>query len=428
MTLSERCEGISTLFDSMHGFNASSYQISLVNYFREQHPELNDDLDFCFEVLAGKHKLGYKIDYQPKTTGKDYREISIKDFYNHLRQYSTTQRDVEVATTICWATGFGEFWYNLINREYRLGYTNRKAMVTDKHCMLAKTYPKDYRREQYYYVQEKLNGNRCIAYYLEAGMMGPNGLTTEGKWYFMSRSQKPLKVDFDMTGFDITRIYDGEVMTKNKMGNRDFAATSGKINSKFGSKDDLIYFIYDILDDEMPYKERRLELKQYRGKTSHNVEILKVLDKVWVYPNPDYNRRLDYWLDKIVARGGEGIMLRDPDAVYYHSKHSGDRKDCLMKYKKTKTCDLRIVGWNEGKGKYQGMIGSFICETDDRTVRVNVAGMDDSIRAMDPEDAIGRIIEVAYFEGSKAKNKTTASLQFPRMKGWRDDKTETSMY
>ena len=58
-------------------------------------------------------------------------------------------------------------------------------------------------------------------------------------------------------------------------------------------------------------------------------------------------------------------------------------KNYLLKYKKkTKTCDLRIIGWNEGKGKYEGMIGSFICEDDDHTVRVNVAGIDDDTRAI----------------------------------------------
>ena len=135
----------------------------------------------------------------------------------------------------------------LANREYRLGYTNRNNMVTDKHCMLAKTYP-EHVREGYYFVQEKLNGNRCIAYY------------EDDQWKFLSRSQKPLNVDFDMTGLDTTRTYDGEIMTRNKMGNRDFAATTGAINSKFGDKSNLIYFIYDILDDNIIYSDRWAEL------------------------------------------------------------------------------------------------------------------------------------------------------------------------
>ena len=155
---------------------------------------------------------------------------------------------------------------------------------------------------------------------------------------------------------------------------------------------------------------------------------MPVLGFVYVYPNPSYNYKLDAYLDQIVSKGGEGVMLRDPNATYHHSKHSGDRRPCLLKYKKTKTCDLRIVDWNEGKGKYYGMIGSFVCESDDGMVRVSVAGMIDAIRMSDPMNWIGKIIEVAYFDTSQAKNKDVISLQFPRMKGVRDDKTETSMF
>ena len=89
---------------------------------------------------------------------------------------------------------------------------------------------------------------------------------------------------------------------------------------------------------------------------------------------------------------------------------------------------MRIVGVNPGKGKYEGLIGSFQCVSDDGLVEVNVAGMTDEVRAMDPEDAMFRIIEIAYFDTSISKSKNTISLQFPRIKQWRDDKSETSMF
>ena len=418
MTLNERVTLIQTLFNGMDGLNASSFQIAQVKAFRLMHPELNDDLDFCFEVLAGKHKLGYSVyRYLPAHTLETMRDslTTIKNFYEEiLKTDDLSDRNIRVRCS-CIPAVIQTFMIKLANREYRLGYTNRNNMVTDKHCMLAKTYP-EHVREGYYFVQEKLNGNRCIAYY------------EDDQWKFLSRSQKPLNVDFDMTGLDTTRTYDGEIMTRNKMGNRDFAATTGAINSKFGDKSNLIYFIYDILDDNIIYSDRWAELGLLIGKTSDNVKILPVLGFVYVYPNPSYNYKLDAYLDQIVSKGGEGVMLRDPNATYHHSKHSGDRRPCLLKYKKTKTCDLRIVDWNEGKGKYYGMIGSFVCESDDGMVRVSVAGMIDAIRMSDPMNWIGKIIEVAYFDTSQAKNKDVISLQFPRMKGVRDDKTETSMF
>ena len=306
----------------------------------------------------------------------------------------------------------------LMNREYRLGYTNRNNMVTDKHCMLAKSYPEGVKYPNEYYIQEKLNGNRCIAYYN----------FDEERWEYISRSQKPMRVSFDLRNFDKTLIYDGEVMRRGRMDNRDFAATSGLINSKYYPKDSLVYFIYDILDDTLTYRERLDVLNKLMNVYSKDVSILRILAVLQIQPNPSLNPDLDALLDKIVNRGGEGVILRQHDAPYYHSKHSGDRKNYLLKYKRTKTADLRIVGWNEGKGKYEGMIGSFICEDDEGIVRVNVAGMTDDIRMSNPERWIGKIIEVAYFEKSRSKVKDTYSLQFPRIKGIRHDKNETSLF
>ena len=149
----------------------------------------------------------------------------------------------------------------LLNRVYRLGYTNRHNMVTDKHCMLAKSYPAGVTTTKQYYIQEKLNGNRCIAYF------------EDDSWKFISRSQKPMNVHFDMVGFDINRVYDGEIMARGRMGNRDFSRTSGIINSKSADKSELMYFVYDILDDQMSYKDRRKELLEIKGNTSPNVVI-----------------------------------------------------------------------------------------------------------------------------------------------------------
>jgi len=419
MNLIERAISIEGVFNTMNGVNGSSWQKELVNNFRTINPELNEDLDFCFEVLAGKHKLGFTVLRTINHIHKfELYQSTIKEFVQWMKAMTSTDKTEVTIEYVCQMIPheIQTFMIKLLNREYRLGYSNKANMVTDKHCMLAMTYPNGINTAKAYFIQEKLNGNRCISYF------------EDGKWQFISRSQKPMHLSFDMTGFDTNRVYDGEAMRRDKMGNRDFAKTSGAINSKFGDKSDLMYFIYDILDDQMSYRDRARELMALKGHISPNIVILKLLDKVTVYPNPEYNSKVDYWLDFIVGKGGEGIILRDPDATYYHSKNSGDRRPCLLKYKQVKTCDLRIVGWNEGKDKYTGMIGSFICENDEQTVRVSVAGIDDATRMSDPRTWIGKIIEVLYFDISKSDSKDVFSLQFPRFKQVRDDKTETSMF
>lgn len=430
---------IEHLFEEMHGVNASNWQKFRVISFKEAHPDLVDDLNFCFEVLAGKHKLGFTL--YDATLNSYYKYmaddfISIKDIYNWLVKITANDKSDDTIYTVCSALleEYRDFIIKLFNREYRLGYSNRKNMVTNLHCMLAKSYPaglNSYPEE--YYIQEKLNGNRCIAWYD----------FDNDKWRFTSRSQKEKFYPFDMSQCDPDLVYDGEVMSRNAMGNRDFAKTSGLANSKYLDKSELVYIIYDILDENLSYEKRWTILSAmlhtvptYDGdrfefsdtQLTSNVAILPPLAKILVYPNPEFNVQLDLLLDKITDAGGEGVMLRRPLAPYHHSSGSGDRKNYLLKYKKLKTCDLRITGWNEGKGKYEGMIGSFICEDDAHTVKVNVAGIDDDTRASDPNLWIGKIIEIAYFEGSQSKTKTTASLQFPRYKRVRFDKTETSLY
>ncbi len=438
--LEHSCSNISELFDAMNGQNASNLQVELVAAFRARFPELNDDLDFCFEVLAGKHKLGFTL--QPLTDQDrlglyDIYEnaTSIRDIYDLLYMYTDTDRSEFTIYKIVreLPATYYDFFTKLFNREYRLGYSNRKNMVTNLHCMLAKVYPKDLVKAKDYYVQEKLNGNRCIAYYdFDAR-----------KWKYTSRSQKEKFYPFDMTKLDKNLIYDGEVMSRGLMGNRDFSKTSGLANSLYGDKSSLVYIIYDILDATKIYEERWQILKSFvtelpeamtekfvfeKTNISDNVAILPPLAKIYININPEYNHQLDKMLNYITSQGGEGLIIRDPSAPYYHSSGSGDRKPYLLKYKKLKTADLRIIGWNEGKGKYEGMIGSFICEDDEHTIRVSVAGIDDEVRATNPDLFIGKIIEVAYFETSSAKNKSIDSLQFPRFKAWRPDKTETSLY
>lgn len=419
-----RCKVIHKFFNQLRDSDGKLSKAFLVNQFKEQHPKLVNDLDYCFEVLAGKHKLGYTycIFTEDTRIGTEYilyKDYTIKNFVERLKQFSSSFADTLDAFRIT-PPNCAEFIQLLVNREFKLGYSNKNNMITHYSPMLAKRYP-DTVHEQDYYIQEKLDGNRCLATF---------NLDNQ-KWEFWSRSGKPLNVNFDMSwanslveNYDEYPIFDGEIMTLEHAGTRDFTKTSGTINSKYGDKSQLHYYIYDIVATKMKYEDRKQILDTLASKTGDDCSILPVLDRITVYVNPQYNYKLDEWLDKITSQGGEGIMLRDPYATY----QVGKRSDALIKYKKVQTMDLRIIDWNEGEGKYAGAIGSFVCETDDGSISVNVAGMSDDVRFSNPEDWLGRIIEVAYFDISKSKTKDTLSLRFPRMKKVRDDKDTTSIY
>jgi ATP-dependent DNA ligase len=81
-----------------------------------------------------------------------------------------------------------------------------------------------------------------------------------------------------------------------------------------------------------------------------------------------------------VQVGGEGVMLKNPDALY---DPGGRHANNWYKVKKFDTIDVFIVGYKEGEGKYKGMLGALNVQIPGKDMSVGcfwVAGMDDDWR------------------------------------------------
>jgi len=90
----------------------------------------------------------------------------------------------------------------------------------------------------------------------------------------------------------------------------------------------------------------------------------------------------------------------------------------VSKLKVVNTVDAFVTGYVKGKGKYEGMIGSFkVSVLDEGGTReiANVSGMDDSIRGGPVE--LHRVMEVRYDRVA-----SRGRLRHPRFIRWRDDK------
>lgn len=288
-------------------------------------------------------------------------------------------------------------------------------------CQLAKQYNADkLPKASGYYITEKLDGNRCLAEYDGA------------KWNFYSRSGKKLYVNFDLTGFNTARIYDGEIMTVATLKDRknaDFNTLNGLIQRQYGKKNNLVYVVFDIADETKTYTERRQELN---GLTdTANTMILPVL--AYYQTAKELNDNISELLTKITDNGGEGLMINTADSVYQTK-----RTNALLKVKNTYTMDLRVTGFTDGQGKCNGMIGALQCEMtcdDGKRIKTEVGGgFDDYERKAwyeNPKSIIGKIIEVAYFELTQneyTKGTNIYSLRFPRYTRIRTDKLVTSEY
>jgi DNA ligase-1 len=125
-------------------------------------------------------------------------------------------------------------------------------------------------------------------------------------------------------------------------------------------------------------------------------------------------------LDEEVANGEEGIMINDYNGLYEFK-----RTNSLLKCKKFNSADLRVIGFEQGVGKYTDMLGAFICEYKTGEVKVG-SGLTDEQRKevwQNQDKYLGTIIEIAYFEETK-DSAGKPSLRFPTFKDVRPDKTE----
>jgi len=289
-------------------------------------------------------------------------------------------------------------------------------MSKDKEtCMLAKGF-KDI-KPGWYYAQEKLDGVRSICVQTD--------FNTEERYARSGKFQEQLLHVFDMDRAPENILYDGEVMARGKMTTKDFARTSGLVNSqKASDKKELVYIIYDIVDEDMQQCDRTKLLELITPKlTSSNVMVLPTHGP-FHYPND--MEKIGELASGIVANGGEGLMLRAVNGYY----EIGKRSSYLIKFKNFQTCDLRVVGYTDGEGKHEGRIGALICRSDDGEFEVKVGtGFKDYERELDFETTyLNNIVEIKYFDYSQAQNKTTKSLRFPVFKWLRPDKDSTSMY
>ena len=441
MNLSERCNYFWSIFEDLQDTNS----ITEKRYIISKIPEwLREDFDYIIECLGGKHKFGYTYTHNMSSLyPSDVRNENntVKDVLKFLQE-PRLQGDLSqpnIARYINQTVHLGWFFEPIVNRTLKIGIGNSILPKDGFAPMLAKKYEGKVKYDNSgYYITEKLDGNRCIATY------------EDGEWVFRSRNGKVMHVNFDMSDLPIEFTYDGEVMSRSQtldsmkltsnliygtsdllVYKNEFNTVSGLINRHGGIKD-LVYNIFDIMVDDVPYYERREELDRIAsaGVESSDVRIVPVLAQT-SYDSLE-NITSDY-LARVCNMGGEGLMINFASGSYQHK-----RTDQLLKLKQVQSIDMVVTSIQEGSGKYEYMVGAINCmiDTDDgKHIEVSVgSGLSDEQRAfwyMNPDKIIGQIVEIQYFSMSqdgKNRGSNNYSLRFPRLKVVRTDKSTTSQY
>lgn len=178
------------------------------------------------------------------------------------------------------------------------------------------------------------------------------------------------------------RPLDGELWA----GRGDFARLSGIVRKSRPVDAEwrqVGFHVFDMPADGAPFSERYRQLKALVNEAGCEHLVLVVQKPVASHP------ALMSELDAIVAKGGEGLMLKRIDSLY-----QAGRSDDLLKVKRYQDAEARVVGHTAGQGKYAGMLGALEVElADGRALRIGT-GFTDRQRRHPP--AVGSTITFRY--------------------------------
>ena len=244
------------------------------------------------------------------------------------------------------------------------------------------------------YVQLKMDGMRF------------NAIVREGKCEFRSRNGKEIQLlgnlehDFISMANGIDCVFDGELLVDfgNRIADRQTGngilnkANKGTISVADAACvratvwDVIPYILFEAGYCATPYSKRFATLTDLIE--THHPEKVTLVESEEV---SSYEAAKDIF-EEYLALGQEGIILKDPTGVW-----EDKRSKTQIKFKGEEECDLKIVGIEEGTGKYAGMLGAIICESADGILKVRVgSGFNDEQRKTLGKEIIDKIVAVKY--------------------------------
>lgn len=225
-------------------------------------------------------------------------------------------------------------------------------------------------------------------------------------------------------------VLDGEIMSKS------FQNLMQHFNTITTDTIDSYYAIFDVLsirEFKNGISDNTFEVRMQMLAELQPLLLEHCGSSVWVIPNKivdlsteEGRKEMDEFMAEAVAAGYEGIMVKDPNALYECKRSSS-----WLKIKPKIRVTLTIVGVEIGeKGKkFENTLGALVCEgygdgeDSNKFIKTKVGGgFTDSVRAdlwNNRDKIIGQLVEVetdAIIDGKKNEN---YSLRFPEYKGFR---------
>jgi DNA ligase-1 len=265
-------------------------------------------------------------------------------------------------------------------------------------------------------MEEKLDGVRCVVVFKDGV---PTAMTYNNKPLHLPNIFKALSNLLEKEG-EKNVVFDGELLYE-KARTKTSSIVNRILKNDEGTVSDegLVFHIFDA----MPTFEFLVQ--------ACNINFIGRKTKLWTFMRNNKSKCLNYvesyaahnwdeietFFKNIIKEGGEGIILK-----YANSTYEFKRSKAWIKMKGVYSTTLRIVGTVEGKGKYKGMLGAFIAQTEDGKFQVEVgSGVTDEQRVSFAKGMEGNLIEVAFNGAHKTKD-GELFIDFPVFKGLRMDK------
>jgi len=254
-----------------------------------------------------------------------------------------------------------------------------QSVASDKNVLLAEVYKPGIDVTQYL-ISEKYDGVRAV---------------WDGK-SFISRAGNPIHApDWFTRDFPKTAL-DGELW----LGHGKFDALSGAVRKDVPVDEEwrgISYMVFELPNAEGTFEVRAKHIVEIVKKA--NIPHLKAVKQFHVKDDAQLNLQLK----KMVAAGGEGLMLHRADALYVTG-----RSNVLLKLKMLYDAEAKVIEYIPGKGKYKGKLGALLVETPEGVRFKLGTGFSDEQRANPP--AIGSLVTYTYRDVTKKGKPKFASF------------------
>ncbi|MBD3841910.1 MAG: DNA ligase [Campylobacterales bacterium] len=160
---------------------------------------------------------------------------------------------------------------------------------------------------------------------------------------------------------------------------------------------EITYNIFEVPRADGNFTARLAKAKAYIAK--HQLRHVKIIHQ----HRCQDEKHLNQFLESITSLGGEGVIVKDGSADYFEG-----RSDLVLKVKKAEDMEAEVIGYKEGRGKYQGLLGSLKVRLANGVEFFIGSGLSDEVRANPPK--IGEIVTFRYFGFTKEGRPKFASF------------------